>query len=414
MESSSFWIILTGALAASSCGLLGAFLVLRKMALIGDAISHAVLPGIAIAFLLSGSRSVLPMFIGASIFGLVTAILIEMLHKKWHVQEDASIGIVFTTLFAIGVVLITAFTGHIDLDQECVLYGEIAYTPWDILIVSGTELGPRPVWILGFVFLLDLLLVLLLYKELVIASFDAAMATSIGLSATLIHYILMGAVSMTTVAAFESVGAILVVAMLIVPGATAYMLTERLKVMLFLTVLVGTISSIVGYWLAGIWDSSIAGAMTIAAGAQFMLAFIFSPKYGLLGKFYNQFISGIQYAADHMLLELSRKDEKDKRPIMTRRDLFDSASTTTLKAHLAFLRNNRSGLMKHSNGDFSLTVKGQQQARKLLQGHRLWETYLSDKVGLPQDHTHDAAHLMEHYIDDRLQKKIKEDISGRK
>lgn len=232
----AFWIILTGALVAGSCGLLGTFLVLRRMSLLGDAISHAVLPGIAIAFLLSGSRAVLPMFLGAAAFGLLTTLLIETMHRRLRVQEDAAIGIAFTALFAVGVILISAWAGNVDLDQECVLYGEIAYTPWDVFIVKGTDMGPRPVWILGFVFLLNLLLISLLFKELKLSSFDPALAAALGFNAALLHYILMGAVSLTTVASFESVGAILVVAMFIVPGASAYLWSDRLKTILVLAV----------------------------------------------------------------------------------------------------------------------------------------------------------------------------------
>ena len=153
MLEGSFWIILTGAFAGGACGLLGVFLVLRKMSLLGDALSHAVLPGIAIAFLLSGSRDIIPMFVGAAVFGVITTLLVETFHRRWYVQEDASIGIAFTSLFALGVVLISAYAGQVDLDQECVLYGEIAYTPWDRLIVGDVDWGPRPVWILGTVFL---------------------------------------------------------------------------------------------------------------------------------------------------------------------------------------------------------------------------------------------------------------------
>ena len=266
--SGSFWIVLTGVFATASCGLLGTFLVLRKMSLLGDALSHAVLPGIAIAFLLSGSRAIVPMFLGATLFGLLTTLLVEAFHKKWQVQEDASIGVVFTALFALGVVLITAFAGQVDLDQECVLYGDIAYTPWDLLLWGEYSLGPRPVWILGGVLAVNILLVTLFYKELKIASFDPAMALSVGINATLIHYLLMGMVSLTTVASFESVGAILVVAMLIVPGAAAYLWSDRLEVVIGLAMFFGMSSAVAGYYLASYWDSSIAGAMVVVVGIR--------------------------------------------------------------------------------------------------------------------------------------------------
>lgn len=409
MDSYSFWIIITAALAASSCALLGSFLVLRKNALLGDAISHAVLPGIVISFLLTGSRSTIPMLIGASVMGLLAVVFIAYLQNKWRVQEDASIGIVFTALFAIGVVLISAFAGHVELDQECVLYGEIAYTPWNLLIVGGTELGPKPVWILGAVLLLNLLLILLFYKELLISSFDPGMATSLGISASLLHYILMGAVSLTTVASFESVGAILVLAMLIVPGATAYLLTDRLAIMLVLAVFFGVLSAIFGYGLAVLWDSSIAGAITIASGGMFAMAMLFSPQHGVVGRALNQFNLGVHFAVDHQLLRLLRAWEAGEIAV-TPEQLLSESSTSRLQAWLGMRRSKKMGLLSWSDDQVALTGTGQLAAKKLIQGHRLWEAFLSQKAGLPSDHTHDPAHRMEHFIDDHLKDRIRDEI----
>lgn len=271
-----FYIILTGALVAITCGMLGCFLILRKMAMVGDAISHAVLPGIVIAFLFSGSRDSFTMLIGAGIIGMFTTFLIEFLHKKGNLQSDAAIGVTFTWLFALGVILISAYAGQIDLDQECVLYGEIAYVPLDLWITgSGTIMGPNAIYALGGVLLLVAAFIGLGYKELVITTFDAPYATAIGISTTLWHYLLMGAVSFTTVASFESVGAILVVAFLIVPPATAYLLTERFKYMLILTLILSILISISGYYLAVYLDASIAGAMATMAGIFFAMAFIY-------------------------------------------------------------------------------------------------------------------------------------------
>lgn len=282
-------IMITGVLAAMACGLLGSFLVLRKMAMLGDAISHAVLPGIVIAFIISGSRAPLPMLLGAGALGLLTAMCTEFLHKAGRLQTDAAIGVTFTWLFAVGVILVSMFTGHVDLDQECVLYGEIAYVPWDLWILeSGRNLGPRAIWILASVLLFDLAFVLLCYKELKITTFDPELAKSLGISPRLFHYLLMGAVSLTTVAAFESVGAILVVAMLIAPAAAAYLLTDSLAVMLALAMGLGAASAVGGYWLAITIDGSIAGAMATVAGALFVLAFVFGPRHGLIAKAFSQ------------------------------------------------------------------------------------------------------------------------------
>ncbi|AKF95052.1 metal ABC transporter permease [Brevibacillus laterosporus] len=279
----SFWIILTGSLVAATCGFLGCFLILRRMAMLGDAISHAILPGIALAFLITSSRETLPMLIGAGAFGLLTVFLIQLFRNS-GVKSDAAIGVTFTALFSIGVVIISLFSSQVDLDLDCVLYGEIAYVPWDTLTIGDLDLGPRAVWGIGIVFLVSLLVISLFYKQFKLCTFDPAMAAAIGIPVALFHYLLMGLVSMATVASFESVGAILVVAMLVVPGATAYLLTDRLPVMLGLSMLIGVLCSALGYALATWLDSSIAGAMTVIAGLLFALAFIFSPRYGLISK----------------------------------------------------------------------------------------------------------------------------------
>jgi manganese/zinc/iron transport system permease protein len=279
----SFWIMLTGALVAASCGFLGCFLILRRMAMLGDAISHAILPGIVIAFLFSGSRETLPMLIGAAVVGLLTVFFVQLLHQS-GVKSDAAIGVTFTALFSVGVVLVSLYAQQVDLDLDCVLYGEIAYVPWDTWEWGGMDMGPRAVWAVGGVFLISLLVVGLFFKQFKLCSFDPAMAAAVGIPVVLFHYLLMTLVSLTTVASFESVGAILVVAMLVVPGAAAYLLTDRLHVMLFISMGIGVLCSVFGYMLASWLDSSIAGAMTAVSGVLFLLAFLFSPRHGVVAK----------------------------------------------------------------------------------------------------------------------------------
>lgn len=270
-----FWIILTGALIACSCALVGCFLVLRKMTMVGDAISHAVLPGIVLAYLVSGSRGSIPMLIGAALLGVLTTVLIELFYKKAKLQIDASIGITFTWLFAIGVILISLFTGQVDLDQECVLYGEIAYVPLDLIITdNGLNLGPRAVWIGGGMLLTIGLFIRFAYRALFITSFNEAFAKALGIGVAFWHYALMGSVSLTTVISFESVGAILVVAFLVVPPATAYLLTNDLKRMLLLSCLIALLSAFLGYLLAYAIDGSIAGAMATVCGGIFLTTWI--------------------------------------------------------------------------------------------------------------------------------------------
>ena len=225
------------------------------------------------------------MLIGAAVFGVFCTFLIELFTKKAKLQSDAAIGLVFTFLFAVGVILISAFAGQVDLDQDCVLYGEIAYVPLDVWITSGgTNLGPLPVWILSVVLLLIVVMIIVGYKGLFLTTFDPAYAAALGISTTFWHYLLMGAVSLTTVVSFESVGAILVVAFLIGPAATSYLLTDRFPIMLLLSAVIGVLTSISGYFLAAWLDSSIAGAMATMVGVFFTLAFLFSPSQGMLFK----------------------------------------------------------------------------------------------------------------------------------
>jgi len=196
-------ILLVASCVAASCALIGTFLVLRKMALLGDAISHAVLPGIVIAFLVTSSRSALPMVLGAGALGVLTVLLVELFNRSRRLKEDASIGVVFPALFSLGVILISRYAAQVDLDLDCVLYGEIAYAPWDVLLVGGADLGAKALWVNGSVLLLDLLFVLVFFKELKLSTFDAGLSAALGFSPVLLHYLLMSAVSVAAVAVNE-------------------------------------------------------------------------------------------------------------------------------------------------------------------------------------------------------------------
>ena len=292
------WIITVGILAAVSCALPGNFLVLRKMSMMGDAISHAVLPGLAIAFLVTGARASLTMFVGAAVVGVLTAVFIQWISRFGKVDQGASMGIVFTTLFALGLVLIVQAADHVDLDAGCVLYGAIELTPLDVVWrtqLFGIHIDlPRAVVVLTPVFLMNLLFVILFFKELRISSFDADLATTMGIHANRMHYLLMVLVAITTVAAFEAVGSIIVIAMLIVPAATAHLLTDRLHWMVFFSAVFAALSAALGHvvaillpgWLGlnpGTFGStSTSGMMAVMAGVIFMLTLFFAPKHGVV------------------------------------------------------------------------------------------------------------------------------------
>ncbi len=246
------------------------------MAMIGDAISHAVLPGIVIAYLLTDSRASLPMLMGAAASGMLVTYFIHFFHKRVKLQQDASIGISYTFLFAVGIILISLFSNDVDLDQECVLYGEIAYVPLDKIYWGGLYIGPRQVWILGSALILILTGVIIGYRNLVLTTFDESFAAAIGVNVLFWQYYLMAGVSLTTVVSFESVGAVLVIAFISGPAATAFLLTKQFKSMLKLSVILGISASIIGYYVAYWLKGSIAGAIATVIGIQFALAFIYT------------------------------------------------------------------------------------------------------------------------------------------
>jgi manganese/zinc/iron transport system permease protein len=287
------WIVVIGSLAAGACALLGNFLVLRKMSMMGDAISHAVLPGLAIAFLVTGARASLPMFIGAAIVGVLTAVFTQWISRFGKVDEGASMGIVFTTLFALGLLLIVQGADYVDLDPSCVLYGAIELTPLDVVwrptLFSLSLEVPRAALVLAGVILFNAVFVVAFFKELRISSFDAELATAMGINSKLMHYLLMTLVAVTTVACFEAVGSIIVIAMLIVPAATAHLLTDRLWLMVVLSVLIAIASAVLGHLSAlvvprwfGFADTSTSGMMAVMAGLIFSTVLLFAPKYGVL------------------------------------------------------------------------------------------------------------------------------------
>jgi manganese/zinc/iron transport system permease protein len=274
MEINDFLTLLTAITIAVSCSLLGCFLVLRKTVMVGDAISHSVLPGIAIAYLLSSSFNSVFMLIGAAVFGVFTTLIIDFFHKKLKLQEDASIGITFTWLFAIGVIIITLFTNsNTDLDQDCVLFGELSSTFLDKIIVGDYLIGTRNFWMIFPVFLIILVFVLFGYKGLSIVSFNEDYARSLGINVGSLNLIFMSLVSVTTVMSFESVGAILVVGLLVIPPATAYLITDKLKRMLIYSCLLAIVSCIIGFYLSILIDVTASSLIIVVSGCLFLLTF---------------------------------------------------------------------------------------------------------------------------------------------
>tara|TARA_Y100000814_G_scaffold281340_1_gene245408 strand:+ start:1011 stop:1991 length:981 start_codon:yes stop_codon:yes gene_type:complete len=281
--SNSLWIVLMGFLVSGTCGLVGCFVVLRRMALVGDAISHSLLPGITLAFLLTQSRDTLPMMIGAIAAGVLTVALIEAIRYTSRIKADAAIGIVFSSLFAVGVIMISVFADKVDLDAECVLYGELGFIPLqEVAYFGDLAIGPEPVVRMAVIAVIAIILLIAFYKEMLVTSFDAGLAASLGISPARYQYGLTLFLSIVIVSSFESVGVVLVIAMIIFPGATALLLTDRLSNALWISTAFTALYAVFGFHLATWLNASIAGGMTVIAGVLFGIVWMASPNQGLI------------------------------------------------------------------------------------------------------------------------------------
>jgi manganese/zinc/iron transport system permease protein len=275
--SITIWIVLMGFFVTAACGLVGNYLLLRRMALVGDAISHSILPGLVVAFMIFKTSATWVAFGGALVAGMLTVLIIEFIHRQSRVKPDAAICIAFTTLFAFGVVLMSMLesTGSFHIDAECVLYGEIAFVPLEPPAVwNGFVLGPPSALRMVLVLAAVVLVIVVFYKELLVTSFDSGLAKSLGMRTRNWHYGLMAALALVVVSAFESVGAILAVAMLIVPPMFAAQLSDRLPARLGLTILHAALSAILGFHLSVWLNCSAAGAMVVAAALLFVTAWL--------------------------------------------------------------------------------------------------------------------------------------------
>ncbi len=412
------WIVLTACATNCACALVGCYLVLRRMSLMGDALSHAVLPGLAVAFIFSGAYDIGPLMIGAVAAGLLSTFLIQTLHQYARVPSDASMGVVFTGLFALGVVLIKkGIPPGVHFDIACVYQGTLEFTPFYTVNLLGREV-PRAFAITGGVFLLNVAVVSALWKELKLSAFDPALATTMGFSATLLHYLLMALVAITAVASFEAVGSILVVAMLIIPPATAHLLADRLAPMVLVSMLVAIAAAVLGYVFGTVLDTNIAGMITVAAAGLFGLAVLFAPQHGVVSAMVRNFSASLSVVRGDLLAMLYRFEELGSERLFTASEA-ETVVGGGLLANLALgglVRDGRiarnSGIVALAGDQLELTPAGREAARQLVRSHRLWETYLVKQLGLPLDHVHEPAHRIEHFIGDEIREQLQQELDA--
>jgi manganese/zinc/iron transport system permease protein len=277
----SLEIQLIAIVVAAACALPGVFLVLRGMSMMADAISHTVLLGIVLAFFAVQDLQSPWLLLGAAAMGVATVSLVELLNRTRLVKQDAAIGLIFPALFSLAVILISRYARGVHLDVDAVLLGELAFAPFDRMVVLGVDL-PHALVTMTIILLLNIGFIALFYKELKLSTFDPGLAAALGFAPALLHYGLMTLVSVTAVGAFDAVGVVLVVALMITPAAAAYLLTDDLRRMLFLSVVIGVLSAIGGYWLARALNANLAGAMATVTGLVFLGVFLLAPRRGIV------------------------------------------------------------------------------------------------------------------------------------
>jgi manganese/zinc/iron transport system permease protein len=407
------WPLAIAVMTNVACALVGCYLVLRRMSLLGDAIAHAVLPGLVIAFLFSGTLAIGAMFVGAFVAAIATTFLTQTLHKQGGVTEDSSMGVVFTSLFALGVVLIKRYGEGIHIDVSCVLEGRLnaVYDPTVKIALGAINFTvPRAFLTILPVLLVNLTAILILWKELKITSFDAALATTLGFRSNWIHYLLMGLVAATTVGSFEAVGSILVIAMLIVPAATAQLLCDRLGWMVVTAVVVGALSAYTGFVAALLFNAEPAGMMAVAGGVIYGMTALFSPRYGVVASMIRNARTALRIVCEDLLALLFRLEElASTRRLGTGEAVHAVGGGLLPRLGLWSLARQK---LVVTGPELQLTDAGRKRAAQLIRSHRLWEAFLVKFLGLPLDHVHAPAERMEHFIDEQMRGNLASDLEG--
>lgn len=391
--------LIGGSIIAIVAGVVGCLVVLRRMAFLGDALSHAMIAGVAGGYLvmkmLFGLEAHAPgMLLGSLIAAIATVALISFVSRISRVKEDTAIGIMYTGIFALGVVAVSIFRHYIHIDLMHFIMG-------DILGVADADL-----WVSAFVAAFVLTVLILFFRHFQLATFDPVMAASIGLPVLLIDYLLTTCVSLVVVSAVSMVGVILVVGLLITPAATAYLLCDRLDRMMFLSALFGVTSVAGGLYLCVWLDSAGGGAIMLFCTLQFLVVLAVAPKYGLFARWQRMRNLVPQQVIEDILTTILRYEGLTPLSIIRKYVVSDAKTLNR-----ALQQMSSGGLLLESSGSYRLTQQGDKEAGKVLRAHRLWEAYL-EKIGTPEEEVHKTAHHLEHiradgtidYLDEKLGK----------
>ena len=408
------WPLLMALLVGMSCGLLGAVFLVRHTALLGDAVSHSVLPGIAGGLLLAGivldrneeehvfgtSATMLFILAGALVAGLASTMLIEALHRHSRIKPDTALGAVFPAFFAIGVILIRLAARDAHFDQDCVFYGSLE--------VIGEFSQVMPTLLCS---ILVILFFLGFYKEILITSFDRQLSGTLGLPVGLVNLLLTSLLVLAIVVAFEAVGAILVIALLIIPAATAQLLSYRFNRVLILSALFGLSAAFLGSWMTILleavnFETARAPTVAVVAGLQFLLALVFSPEQGLLAQALRKRAVESRILEENLLGSVYRLGGTPRAEAVTLEEAAARLGYPPEKLAAALRRCRIRGELTVESEGILLTEEGSEKVGGIIRGHRLWESYMIREMGAASDHVHDAADHIEHHLQPALVKEL--------
>jgi ABC-type Mn2+/Zn2+ transport system permease subunit/Mn-dependent DtxR family transcriptional regulator len=388
--------LFASAMVGLMCGLLGCFIFLRNMALVGDALSHAILPGVVVGFLIAG-QSVLAFFTGSVLAGLFAALLITWIQTRVKSKEDAAIGVVFTTMFSLGVIGISILTRQegVHLDLKDFLFGNVlAITTQDLMLTS----------LVGAFVLFS---TVSLYRYLFISTFDATQARAMGVSTQVIHYFLMLLLSFTVVACMQSVGVILVVGMLIMPASAAYTLTRRLPAMLLTAALIGMVSTIGGFVLAFSLDITPGPAMNVVGAFLFLLAILFSPENGKIQVWLSRRRTRQSMKTDDLIKALVSSGTQADAVLAPVQQKLGWSNAEWKRVWAAAVVG---GWIDEKNGSWALTGSGVRHGFELLGAHRTWEQFMVENLGYDKSQVHRQAEELEHFLTPQLVDEIREEL----
>ncbi|AXJ00212.1 manganese/zinc/iron transport system permease protein [Cyclonatronum proteinivorum] len=397
------WVLAGTVLLGLSAGALGCFTVLRERALVGDAVAHAVLPGVCMAFIITGDKDPLALLAGSVVFGWISLMVMDFVIRNSKISSDTSIGMVLSVFFGLGVMLLTWIQNSGNPNQS----GLDAF-----LFGNAASMLPEDVMLFGMVSVMVLVAIVLLYKEFKLISFDTDYATVIGMPVKRMEVVMASLLVVTITAGLQAVGVVLMASMLIIPAAAARYWTDSLSAMLYIAAGVGAISAVSGTFVSYTAPSMPTGPwMVVSAAVLFALSFFFAPARGELQKRRRARKQREKVTGENILKTLYKMEERDGQTFRsrTRNEILKKRQMEPLSLKAGLRQLESRGLVQHLQGQpsgYLLTTAGREEARRVVRIHRLWELYLTEKLQLPGDHVHDPAESMEHVITPELEEQL--------